>query len=53
MLLICSVTFACIVKYLENASLSIVILVWEIERSLLEPNLASRRDGEALLLVFL
>jgi hypothetical protein len=37
----------------ENASLSIVISVLEIERSLLEPNLASRMDGEALLLVFL
>jgi hypothetical protein len=37
----------------ENASLSIVISVWEIEKSLLEPNLASKSDGEALLLVFL
>jgi hypothetical protein len=37
----------------ENAFLSIVISVWEIERSPLEPNLTSRRHGEALLLVFL
>jgi hypothetical protein len=35
----------------EKASLSIVISVWEIERSPLEPNLPSRRDGEVLLLV--
>jgi hypothetical protein len=40
-------------KCSENVSLSIVISVWDIERSLLEPNLASRRDGEALLLVSL
>jgi hypothetical protein len=33
----------------ENTFLSIVISVWEIERSTLKPNLASRRDGEALL----
>jgi hypothetical protein len=37
----------------EKAILLIVISVWEIERSPLQPNLTSRRDGEALMLVFL